>query len=109
MSGFEERERAFEKGFELEEELHFKIMSQAIRLFAAWAAMELGLKDNAAQSYIEVCADLGMGKAGYQDVVVKSEKDFRAKGIPLSHHRLEKEMEGFYETARRAIREGEAR
>jgi hypothetical protein len=103
MNAFEGREHAFEKLFEIDQELHFKIMGQTIRLFATWVAKELGLPTTAVQSYVEVCLDLGLGRQGHEDVLAKCEKDFRAKGIPLTHHRLAKEMESFYQISRQNI------
>jgi len=103
MTEFDERERAFEKKFEIDEELHFKIAARAVRLFGQWAAAQLGMKGKDAASYAGIYIDLGMAKTGIEDAVAKAEKDLRAKGLDLSRHHLEHEFETFYQEARREL------
>ena len=43
MTSFDERERAFEKKFALDEELKFRAEARRNRLLAQWAAEKLGL------------------------------------------------------------------
>src|ERR1700733_5606093 len=103
MSGFEDREQAFENKFGHDEELEFKIATRAAHLFGLWAAEQLGLKGQEAQAYADKCVDAELVKEGHAALMAKTEKDFKAKGIDLSRHRMEREMEGCYGKARREI------
>jgi hypothetical protein len=93
MNGFQEREQAFENKFGHDEELEFKIATRAAHLFGLWAAEQLGLKDAEAQAYADNCVDTELVQEGHAALMSKTEKDFKAKNISLSRHRLEREME----------------
>ena len=45
MTTFDERERGFEAKFALEQDLQFRLTARRDKLFAGWAANELGLSD----------------------------------------------------------------
>jgi hypothetical protein len=103
MNGLERRERALEAAFEANEEIHFKILTRAVRLFGEWAAVQMSIAGKEIKAYGDVCVDLCMSRTGHLDVIAKVEKDFREKGLSHSHHRLEHEMEGFYQEIRRDL------
>jgi len=100
MPQFDDREQAFENKFGHDEELEFKIGTRMAHLFGLWAAEQLGLKDAKAQAYADKCVDAELVKEGHAALIDKTEKDFKAKGLSLSRHRMEREMEGCYVKAR---------
>lgn len=103
MSEFTDREKAFERKFELDEEIKFKIDSRSAHLFGMWAAEQLGLKGSEAESYAKQALDLIVSKTGRLQLAKKVEQDLKAKGRNLSQHIIEKEMEDFYLKAREQI------
>jgi len=105
MTDFDDREKAFEKKFEHDEEMSFKIASRTARLFGLWIAEQLGLKGDEAEAYAAHAAESTAVKSGHEELFKKVEKDLQAKGIQLSRHRLEKEMGTFYQTARQQVAE----
>ena len=100
MSEFDERERAFEKKYEIDQDIMFKASSRAAHLFGRWAAEQLGMKGIEAEKYARAAAALSVQKAGRELVIDKAEKDFQAKGVKLPRGRLEKEMGGFMQASR---------
>ncbi|MGH7090354.1 MAG: ATPase inhibitor subunit zeta, partial [Stellaceae bacterium] len=50
---FDDREKAFERKFERDQELAFKVRARRRRLLGLWAARQLGLSGAAAQSYAD--------------------------------------------------------
>jgi hypothetical protein len=103
MSEFTDREKAFESKFGLDETLEFKIAARAAHLLAAWAAGQMGLKDGAAAAYTQKAIDLATSKTGHEQLLAKIEADLKAKGIPVTHHGLEREMNGFTGIAREQV------
>jgi hypothetical protein len=100
MTQFDDREQAFENQFGHDEETQFKIASRAAHLFGLWAANELGLKGAEAEAYAQQAIDIEVAKSGRADLIAKTEKDFAAKQLSFSQHRLQKEMEACYVQAR---------
>jgi hypothetical protein len=93
MTQFTDREQAFENKFGHDEELEFKIATRAAHLFGLWAAEQLGLKDKEAQAYADRCVDAELVKEGHTQLYAKTEKDFKAKAVSHTRHRMEREME----------------
>jgi hypothetical protein len=91
MTEFDQREQAFERKFELDEELEFKISAGSAHLFGLWVAEQLGLKSKETETYARKMVDTVVAKPGHEQLILKAEKDFEGKGVTLSRHRLEKE------------------
>jgi hypothetical protein len=103
MGSFEDRERAVEAQFGLSGEIHFKVMSRAVKGFGQWAAAQLKLSGKEAASYAEIYAELSLSKSGREDALAKAEKDLRAQGLDFSRHRLEKALADCYLAARQEL------
>jgi hypothetical protein len=105
MTEFSDRERAFEKKFELDEELKFKIISRTMHLFGMWAAQQMKLNAGDASAYAQHIVSETMTKAGRDHVIERVEKDFSDKGIAIGRHRVEKEIDEFFLAARKQLAE----
>ena len=107
MTTFDERERAYEKKFSMDQEFKFKAEARCNKLLAEWAAARLGLSGPAVGDYVKevVKADLaGMGHGAYH----KIKKDLEDKGVGVSDTELETAMAGFLLTAVRQIEDAAA-
>src|ERR1700735_3823538 len=93
MTQFDDREKAFENKFGHDEELEFKIATRMAHLFGLWAAEQLGFKDAEAQAYADTCVDAELVRQGHAELIAKTEKDFKAKNLPVTRHHMEREME----------------
>ena len=103
MTQFEDREKSFEEKFRLDEELDFKVAARAAHLFSLWAAGQMGMTGEEAEAYARQASEMIVAKSGRENLMRKTEKDLRARDIRISRHRLEKEMESFYQAAREQI------
>ena len=79
MTNMQDREKAFEIEFALDEELKFKAEARRNKLLGLWAAELLGKSDPAAYAKEVVAADFR--KLAMRDVVRKVRADFDAAGI----------------------------
>lgn len=82
MSSLENRETAFENKYAHDQETLFRIESRASRLLGLWAAQEMGLTGEAADTYAGTVVSSNLKEAGTGDVVAKVSSDLAAKGKP---------------------------
>lgn len=80
MSSLENRENAFENKYAHDQETLFRIESRASRLLGLWAAQEMGLTGEAADTYAGTVVSSNLKEAGTGDVVAKVSADLAAKG-----------------------------
>jgi len=80
MTTFDDRERAFEKKFSIDQEFKFKAHARCNKLLAEWAAGKLGLSGPEVGDYIKavVKADLAGSRDGALD---KLRRDLEGKGV----------------------------
>lgn len=103
MSGFDEREKGYEKKFEHDQELAFKAKARRNRLLALWAAKQLGMVGDAADAYSKEIIELDVQRHGDDMVVEKLLKDFTAKGIKIDAARIRQEISRFAQEARKQL------
>lgn len=89
MSEFDSREKGFEKKFELDEELKFKIAARAAKLFGQWAAAELGMSGADIETYARQMVVADLAEPGIEDLMRKVEADFTAKSVTHSRQILQ--------------------
>jgi hypothetical protein len=107
MTTFDERERAYEKKFAMDQEKQFKAAARRNKLLGEWAAAKLGLSGAAAADYVNalVKADLAHMGDGAHD---KVRKDFDENGLDVSERELRNMMADFLRTAVRQVENAEA-
>jgi len=94
MSVFDEREQAFEKKFQHDQDLQFKVEVRRNKLLGLWVADELlGLTGDARDAYAKEVISSDFEEPGEEDVVRKIMADLGAKGVDFSDHRLRNKME----------------
>ena len=81
MTTFDEREKAFERKFALDEELRFKSSVRRNKLLGLWAAEKLGLTGADAEAYAKDVIRADFLQPGDEDIIAKVHKDFEAKGV----------------------------
>lgn len=90
MTSMQDREKAFESKFALDEELKFKSMARRNKLLGLWAADLLGKTDAEAYAQEVVAADFE--EVGDEDVFRKVRGDFDAAGIAQSDMDIRSKM-----------------
>ena len=93
MTSFDEREKAFEKKFEKDQELQFKVTARKNKLLGLWAAGLMGKNGADAEAYAKDVVLADFEKPGDSDVIAKLVKDLAAAGKPTDEHAIRKEAE----------------
>jgi hypothetical protein len=92
MTNFEDREKGYERKFAHDEELKFKATARRNRLLGLWAAEQLGISGDEAQTYAREVIKADLEIPGDDDVFRKIRRDFDAKGIQKSDHQIRSKM-----------------
>ncbi len=108
MTKFDDREKAFEAKYKLDQERAFKANARRCKLVGLWAAEQMGITGEAADAYAKEVVVADFEKPGQDDVVEKLLADLTAKGLDISEHMVRIEMDRFFEEAARQISEEES-
>ena len=93
MSKFVEREKSFEKKFQMDEELQFKIAARSNKYLGEWASSMLGKNEEDKKNYIQEIIRSDLEEAGQEDVFRKIKKDFQAASISVEEKEIRDQME----------------
>ena len=93
MNKFDEREKSFEKKFQMDEELQFKIAAKSNKYLAEWVSLKLGKNEEEKVKYIQEVIKADMEEAGNEDVFRKIKKDFISASINIEDTEIKNEME----------------
>ncbi len=88
MTSMQDREKAFEAKFAMDEELRFKAEARRNKLLGLWAAGLLGKADADADAYASEVVAADFEEAGHEDVVRKIKADFDAAGVAQSEEQI---------------------
>jgi hypothetical protein len=106
MSEFDDRKRAQEKKFELDQELEFKANARRNKLLGLWAAGLMGKTGEDAEAYAKAVVMADFEEAGDDDVFRKVRADFDAAGIAQSDHQIRARTSELLDEARTQIKAG---
>lgn len=95
MSGFDEREKGFEKKFAHDAELKFKAESRRNKMLAEWAGAKMGMGDDEIANYIKEVRRSDLEEAGDDDVFRKVRGDLDAKNVQITDTQLREQMGEF--------------
>lgn len=84
MSGFDDRERAFEAEFARDQEVQFRIIARRNRLVGEWAAERMGLTPEETDAYAKAVVQADFEEAGDEDVIRKLAGDLTAAQVEIS-------------------------
>ena len=93
MNKFNEREKSFEKKFQIDEELQFKIFARSNKYLGEWASSKLG-KNNEEEKdkYIQEIIKSDLEEAGQEDVFRKIQKDLKSASINIEDSEIRDQM-----------------
>lgn len=95
MPTFEDREREFEARFRHDQEFRFKVTARRNHMLGLWAAEQLGLTGEAAESYAKEVVAAEFKAGGDKNVVAKIAADLADKDPSLTAERIRFELEHF--------------
>ena len=93
MNKFNEREKSFEKKFQMDEELQFKVAARSNKYLAEFVCSRLSKSEEEKQKYIEEIIKADMEEAGSEDVFRKVKKDFQKASISIEDSEIRNQME----------------
>ena len=79
MTTFDDREKAFEKKFALDQDLKFKAESRRNKALAEWAGAKMGLTGAALEDYVKAVRKADLAEKGDDDVFRKVKADLAAR------------------------------
>lgn len=103
MTTFDDREKAFEGRFAHQEKVDFAVEARTSKLFGLWAAKQLGLGGTDAETYAKDVVAANLEEKGFDDILRKVRKDFDAKGVQVSDHLMNVELDNALAEARKQI------
>jgi hypothetical protein len=106
MSEFDDRERAEEARFRLEQELEFKAQARRAKLVGLWTAGLIGLSGEAAEDYAKSVVLSDLEEAGAEDVFRKIRADLDMHAVSLSDHQIRAKMDELLGQARAQVKAG---
>lgn len=104
MTTFDERERAFEAHFALEQALEFKAIARRDRRVGEWAGKLMGLEAKALEDYAASIVREDVKESGAEDVYRKLRSDLTASGVEVRDGAIRSEMDRQLAQAREEIR-----
>ena len=93
MNTFEDRKNSFEKKFQMDQELQFKVAARSNKYLAEFVSSKLGKSDEEKQTYIQEIIKADMEEAGSEDVFRKIKKDFEEASINIEDSEIRNQME----------------
>lgn len=109
MTFDDERERAFERKFALDQELAFKVAARRNALLGRWVAQRMRLDTGAADAYVAGLADSEPVRIDPQSVTKRVMADLLTQGTPVSEKELDAVLARLTTRARTEIVRGALR
>jgi hypothetical protein len=102
MTAFDDREKAFEAKYRLDQEQEFKARIRRDKLLGLWAAEQMGILGDAARTYALSVVDAEFDATDH-DAGHKIVRDFIASGVAVDEVAIRHQMTVFMEVAREQI------
>ena len=93
MNKFDERKKSFEKKFQMDEELQFKVAARSNKYLGEWVSSKLGKNEKEQKNYIQEIIKSDLEEAGQEDVFRKVKKDFQVASISIEETEIRDQME----------------
>jgi hypothetical protein len=102
MTAFDDREKAFEAKYRLDQEQEFKARIRRDKLLGLWAAEKMGISGDAAKTYALSVVDVEFDATDH-DAGHKITRDFIASGVAMDEAAIRHQMAVLLEIAREQI------
>ena len=103
MASIDDRKDAFENKYAHDQEVTFKVGARCSKLMGLWAAGLMGLKGPQADAYAKEIVVTDLEEGGFDDVKRRVMKDFADKGVKISDHVFDRELEKNLAEAKKQI------
>ena len=92
MNKFDDREKSFEKKFQMDQELQFKVEARSNKYLAEFVSLKLGKTEEEKKNYIQEIIKADMEEAGQEDVFRKIKQDFQTASISIEDAEIRDQM-----------------
>ncbi len=89
---FNDRQKGFERKYELDQEQQFRVQARRDKLFGLWIAGQTGLSGADADKYAQDVVASNFEKPGDEDMLGKVRADLKARNVTISEADLAKKM-----------------
>ena len=89
---FQDREKGFERKYQLDQDQEFRVLSRRDKLFGLWIAAKLGKSGPVAEAYAKDVVVSNFDKPGDNDMFEKVAKDLAAGGVTVSDQDMRKQL-----------------
>jgi hypothetical protein len=103
MTNFNDRERAEEAKYAMDEDTQFRVTARRNRLLGQWAAEQMGLSAVEAEAYAKAVVQADFEEAGDEDVIRKLLGDLTSAGVEVAEGDIRAALEAKMIEARRAL------
>ena len=103
MTDMDDRKKAFESKYALDQELMFRIEARASKLFGLWIAEKMGLDGDDAKVFAGSVVSANLDEPGFEDVKRAVRPTLAEKGIEISETVIDAQLAHFMEEARLQI------
>ena len=93
MNTFDDRKKSFEKKFQMDQELQFKVQARSIKYLAEFVSSKLRKSDEEKKEYIQEIIKADMEEVGQEDVFRKIKKDFKTASYSIEDSEIREQME----------------
>ena len=90
---YDERGKGFEKKFQMDEELQFKVAARSNKYLGEWASTKLGKNEEEKKNYIQEIIKSDLEESGQEDVFRKVKSDFQAASLAIEDSEIRDQME----------------
>ena len=90
---YDEREKGFEKKFQMDEELQFKVAARSNKYLGEWVSTKLGKNEEEKKNYIQEIIKSDLEESGQEDVFRKVKSDFQAASLTIEDSEIRDQME----------------
>ena len=103
MNSFDDRKKGQQDKYARDQEFEFKAISRRNKLLGLWAANELGLSGDEAESYAKTIVVAYFDKPSEEGIFRKVHGDLQEKGIDVSEHRIRRQVDDLLSEARKQV------
>ena len=89
---YDERGKGFEKKFQMDEELQFKVAARSNKYLGEWVSAKLWKNEDETKNYIQDVIKSDLQEAGLEDVFRKLKSDFQAASLAIEDSEIRDQM-----------------
>ena len=103
MNDMNDREKALENKYALDQEVMFRIEARAVKLFGLWLAEKMGITGDEAKVFAGEVVSSNLDEQGFEDVKRAVRPHIEQQKLDISEHMIDVKLDEFMEMAKEQI------